>query len=258
MELVELFRIRRAFVRYFGILALLLGIMMVSGGHIGLEVHTDDLDQTAQRALHHMAANLNILTMIAMLIAAGFATFVGPSLYNENDTLDFTWTRPIARTALAARYIAVDVAAVIGAYVVAMLMILAFLRTFSWPIDVEPNAGSAIALSIGVAVMWYALVAAATAGLRSGGGGLAGILWPVSFLLIGLGQHPAFGVISLIARALDVLNPIAYLEGSSSHGGTTELTSLWAIPVPERAAIVWGLAAILCIVAGFVWKRREV
>jgi hypothetical protein len=84
---------------------------------------------------------------------------------------------------------------------------------------------------------------------------VGGILWPVALLSLGLAD--LHNIVGTLARAVDVVNPLAYMNGVtfSSHGAVVQ--SFWHLPVDEGAVIVWGFSIVFCALAIVLWIRRE-
>jgi len=123
---------------------------------------------------------------------------------------------------------------------------------------IDPQFGPFMALGVGVGLMWYALLQMITCTFGPGARSLGGILWPIAFVALGVADVP--GPLGIAARALDVINPLAYMEGFSStsaHTTTLHTNSLWQFPVEERALIVWFFTVLFCAIAIAIWPRKE-
>jgi hypothetical protein len=252
MEYVEFLRVRRSLSWHLGILGLLTLAILVFGHHAAINI--DDGDSTS-RIASGMMVPLMALTPVAMFFAAIYASTAGTSLNREFMVRDLAWTKPIARNALALRYIAVDVAAVALVYVLALLAIVVALARFGVTVVPDAEAFGYIVFGLGVSVMWYALVQVTTCLLPPRGLALAGILWPIALVDIGLCRLS--GTTGTIAHVFAIVNPLAYMSGVAfdAHGATEK--AIWQMPADERALAVWFFSALFCAVAVTLWPRRE-
>lgn len=248
MELAEFFRVRRVLTWYFGLIVLMVTLIVVFSADI-------DFGSPERGNVHQ--AILSGFLAFATIIGAIVASWIGLALNNQNDRLELLWTRPISRVAIALRFIGIDLAALAIAYLI-VLGTAVFMSTYKGiPVVVDPYAPGMLLLSTGVVTMWYAVLLAATAGLGRRGAVVAGLAWPASIFLImsALGTRP--GPLHTIVMAVNVLNPFAYLTALVSTD-TGPMGSLWQVPPLERGIAAWLLAALLCSLAVWIWKRREV
>jgi hypothetical protein len=252
MEYVEFLRVKRSLAWHLGVLGLLTLAAIVFGHHTTITI---DGGGGTSRIASGMSVPLMALAPIAMFFAAIYASSAGTSLNREFMVRDIAWTKPVARNVLALRYVAVDVAAVSLVYVLSVLAVLVALLRFGVTPLVDQDSFSYLVFGLGVSVMWYALVQIATCLLPPRGLALAGILWPIALLDIGLCQigGPTGGV----AHALAIVNPLAYMSGVAfdAHGATDN--SIWQQPADERALAVWFFAVLFCALAVTLWPRRE-
>jgi hypothetical protein len=196
------------------------------------------------------------LAVIAQFFAMIFATSAGLSLNKEGHTLALTWTKPVARPLIALRIVAVDVVAVVAAYVFAWLVILGVVAGCGGSITGAPAVSTVLALSLGVALMWYALIAAITSAMPANTGVVVGFLWPGALILASFNVH-INATIDTIVRLLNIFNPLAYINGSTSASSDGRAASYWQGAPDERALIVWLLACVLVAIAVGLWTRRE-
>lgn len=248
MLLVEVWRVQRG-LGWYVLGVIVLALMAISIGH-NASLTVNDKNELAQ-----LGVAASALIPLPLVTACGFATFVGAALVAQNDVLDLAWTKPIPREVIALRIIAVDLVAVAGAFVFGLGAVFAVGLLVHVTPHLDPAFPSALLLGLGVALMWCALTLALTARLRRGGW-VGGVMWPVSFLCIGLAQIG--GPVGAIGRAINLINPLAYFSGSRvSDSGALSLDSVFGFPVEERALIVWLLAALFCLAATLLWSRRE-
>jgi hypothetical protein len=253
MELVELLRVRASLMWHVGILLLIGLSSALIGNHAEVQLIGPGETTNLQRG---MTVPFEVIAPLAMLFAAIFASSAGTSLNRENATRELSWTKPISRTILALRYIAIDVAAVMLMFaltVAVTLVVLAFLHV---TLLTDAQVGADFVLALGASVMWYALVQVLTFWLGSGGRSVGGILWPVSFVLTGLAHLS--GPAGTIARTIDLVNPLAYISGVTYSSDGSRVNSAFGGPVELKIAAVWLFAAAFCAIAIAVWPRKEV
>jgi hypothetical protein len=192
---------------------------------------------------------------IGMFYAAIFASSAGGSLNREFGLRDIAWTKPLPRAALALRYVLIDVAAVALLFALTMAVVVVLLERIAVTPYVDAAFVTTALLGCGVSVMWYAVVQVLSCRIPPQGLAVGGILWPVALLALGLaGLHNIAGT---IARVLDVVNPLAYMNGVTFNSHTAAVQSLWRLPDAEGALIVWGFSIAFCAVAIVLWIRRE-
>jgi hypothetical protein len=282
MAYVEFLRVRKAFYFFAGIIAAMIGFLLVSlfaahggsdstfrlelGSAIILQKGADGhIHQVPLNGIKDLDIPLAALFGIAAYCAAVFATVISTSLNRERDGLDFPLTRPVSRERMALSYFVVDMAAILAAFSFAfVVMCLVPLATAGLlgRISSNPQAWGVLALGLGMSFMWYGIVQAITAGLRGGGGWIAGGSWAVFGLLLLLPGVTFFGpVFHYAVVALNLVNPIAYFSSLTVNGhdaaahGSSLLSDLG---VGSRAAITWLIGLVACAIAVASWKRIEV
>lgn len=255
MELVEFWRARRALLWYLGLVAAVIVFVMSVSGHATVNVNVDEAPLTTPRLIP-----LSALLVGAMVLCAMLASWLGLALKRENATVDLSWTRPTPRPVLAARFIAIDLAALAIAFVLTTLGAWTLVVNVAHvTVAVDAHAAAVAPLAAGVVVMWYALVLVLSAGLRGHGGAIGGLLWPVSIILLVLAESAHAGIFHDIAVVLNIFNPLAYLSSMMNAGaGRAGITSVWPIDVGVRTLAVWALAAAYAVAAVSIWQRREV
>jgi len=249
MVYVEFLRVRRTLTWHVGILAAITLLILYFGHDTMVNVNGHS------ELVSGMTVPLGQLSVVAMFFATIYASSLGSSLNRENQVRDISWTKPIPRGLLAAQYIVTDVAAIALLFALTMLaVIVAILRLQFVPVF-DATLVPQLALGLGVAVMWYALIQLITFWFPPGARSAGGILWPVAFVAIALAKAP--GPLGIAARALDVINPIAYLDGVISTSTGVHQESLWQWPVEDRALIVWLFAALFCAIVIALWPKKE-
>jgi hypothetical protein len=124
--------------------------------------------------------------------------------------------------------------------------------TFSSPPDgraVNLHFGNTLLKTLaycGLPLCVYAWIAAMSASLKRNRGGVAGLFWPVMFVLAALPQIPV-PAIHTVATALDLFNPAVIYTTSSSVPEPTIWNFAWG----------WAVAAALLAAALFQWRRLQ-
>lgn len=246
MEFVEIWRVRRTLLWHAGIVAVI-ALIVLALPHAGT---------VRVNGSSGLAAPIGVLASIAAFLAAIFASSIGTSLNRESATRDLSWTKPISRTALAVRFVLVDVAGVVVAFLIAIAALAGISAYMGFAPYVDAAAPVQLVLGAGVAVMWYGLLQLLTCAFGSGARALAGILWPIAFAVGALSQLP--GAIGAVMRALDVLNPLHYMSSASIEGGTGRAAVVpQVLPADERALLTWFFGLVFCAIAVCIWPRKE-
>jgi hypothetical protein len=241
MEYVELLRVRRSLIWNAGILAVVVIGILALGGDSTIHVNGGTTRIAAGASLP-----LGVIATIGAFLAAIYASSIGTSLNRESTTRDISWTKPVSRTVLAIRFVAIDLAGVLIAFAVAIILICLALAYLHVSVAADTDAPGQLVLGCGIGAMWYGLLQVLTCGFGSGARAMAGILWPISLVCQGLAELG--GGVGQTMRAIDVLNPIGYLDAIAkpAAGG------------PEMAApLVWFFALAFCALAIVIWPRRE-
>jgi hypothetical protein len=268
MEYVEFLRDRRILRNYaivlFAGFALAIGSLL-AGTHGTIEVHSTGHPGTIDASA--FAAICAFLTFVTAAILA-------PGLSAQGTTLAIAWTRPVERRTVAWRFIAVDLAALVVAYLMLLATCGLFYAVFHTLMTVR-IAGSgatdsldqmlvlrfdgARALGIvvrgfGCAVMWYGLVTLVSARFPQRGAMIAGLSW-VAFLVLATLTAVQFPpLIHLLIVALNYLNPLAYFGNVSTHG--TQQIIPWTGASRTLASWCIGIAALIGTVR--LWSTQEV
>jgi hypothetical protein len=230
-------------------------VVLVLGVGLGVSAQHTVVDVNGAR-LGGIAVPLAALASVAMFLAMIYATSSGLSLNREAQTLALSWTKPLSRPAVALRIIATDVVMIVVAYVFAWLVVLGVVAACNGTLVGASQLPAMLALSLGVSLMWYALIEAVTAALPISAGIVVGLMWPAALILSGLNGsiNPTFDT---VIRVLNVFNPLAYLNSVKHTAATTTETGYWQLPPSEAALIVWGLSVVYIAVAIALWMRRE-
>jgi hypothetical protein len=252
MEYVEILR-ARGVLRNYGIV-LLVGLVLAAaslynhfGGHVGVHV------EGGEPAVSVYSSILGACAVVAFIIA----TCIAPGLSAESSTLAITWTRPVRRSTIAWRFIAIDLATIAMSYAALFVVFLIVLAMFgvlgTFRFD-GADAAATVARGLGCALMWYALVTLVTARLPGRGGMIAGLSWVAFLVLGGLWAAPFPTLIHWLIAALEYLNPMAYFGNIGSSGNQSIIPLSGAV----RTLMTWciGIAALVGTVR--LWSTREV
>jgi ABC-type transport system involved in multi-copper enzyme maturation permease subunit len=252
---VEFLRVRRALIIY-AIVIVALTILNTVSLNIG-HVHVVDSDP-------HIAKLHIPLTIVLTVAAFGsllFGTLLAGSLNRERETLALSWTRPIPRERLALNYMLVDLAGVVVAFFITLLVGAVPLVTTHLisRIYVDSDVLTGVVLMLGVTVMWYGIVQAATSWYRGRAGLAVGLSWAFFILLLVIGHRGNFGpLVEAVTAALNYINPLAYASSYGSvEGYGMDTTSYLGLPENVRLLASWCIGIAACAVAIFAWKRSE-
>ena len=259
MAYVEFLRVRRALIIYAIVIIVNVALLTASlhAGHVWVQSDTSGL-----RGHHDLGkVPLSVVLVAAAFGSLVFGTLISGSLNRERDTLPLSWTRPISRERLGLSCMLVDFAAVVAAFVITLGLGLIPLATTGILARVYPDGHAVVGvvLMLGVTVMWYGLVQAATSWFRGRAGLTVGLSWALFFFLMFLGHQAVFGpIVQGVANALNYLNPLAY---ASSYGristGQVDVTSYLMLPESVRTVATWSIGIVACAIAIFAWKRSE-
>jgi hypothetical protein len=217
---------------------------------ITIETHKDQLDDSAAE----FGAAGVIALIIGMMLAGCFA--------RENDGhLEIALTKPVSRTELSIRIMLVDMAGIVGAWilsVVAAYIIIALFVGFHFRVTVN-DLQLAVAVILG-AIAWYALLCCATASLKRNYGIILGTAWIVGQLIPVLARIPSdapplLGLLRMVATPLSWIDPFTYARVSVAIPSAAQAMRVYpyALEIPVLAAltIAYALFAIL------QWRRVE-
>jgi hypothetical protein len=248
MEYVEMLRARRVLTWYGGIIFTLLALGLIVGF------------KEARPHIQMSGATIHI-EFSAILAGAAFgplilAAFLAVCFDAEYKTVAITWTRPLSRLRIAGRYLMVDAATMIVAWLLTLAAVLICMAVLGLTryLTFGPNVVDVILLAFGCAVMWYGLVVVLTILLPGRGNAIAGASWAYVLIVPGLSQIPFPHALHEVMVGLNYLNPLAYLGNLGSSGSRTLIAGG---PV-EHTVAAWliGIAAIA--VGTRLWATREV
>ncbi len=246
MEYVEILRAKRILTWYTGIL--IVGLIIEAISFYASHSHNSN-NGTADFSM--LAAGAGIAGMI-------IATFVAPGLSAEAaNTTALIWTRPAPRDAIGARFVAVDIAAILIGYVIMIVAMIAGIAIIGGLPALTFDAQStfeSVCLAVGGALMWYAVISVAAARLPGRGPLFAGLAWGVFPILAGLFHAHSFPLwLHDVVYALNFLNPMAWLGGTTPQGNSSILPfSYWGRVFGE-----WAIAIGALIVSVRLWATRE-
>jgi hypothetical protein len=194
----------------------------------------------------------------AAIAALIVATLVGSGLSAEAaNTTALIWTRPAPRDEVAARYVAIDVAAIFAAYVIMIVAIVLGIAVIGGlsAITFDPaRIVRSFLLGFGGALMWYAVISVVASRLPGRGPLIAGLTWGVFPILVGLYHAHNFPIwLHDVIFALNVLNPTAWLGGMTPQGNP----SVIPLTVWQRILGEWVIAIALLATSVRLWSTRE-
>jgi hypothetical protein len=164
---------------------------------------------------------------LGTIVALGWATALGSSLWLERDGhLPIAWTKPDSRLRYASKIIFVDLVAIFGIFVIATLLAQST-AYLSGALRAEAIDGGALlgaARLLLVAIAWYSLMQALTAGLRANAGVILGPAWAVAVSLCVAAFRVKPTLWHDVFVAINSVNPLAYgaTVWFSSNGVATE------------------------------------
>lgn len=253
MEYVAVLRARRTLTWFVGILFGLIAI--------GLALSFKDGPPHIQMSHDaHPAIPFDWIVGAAAFAPLIVTAFLGGGLDAEYKTTAIAWTRPVSRLAIAWRYIAVDLGAMVVAWLAtaaAALIVtvaLGLSKYFVWGTD----GFTFIVLPFGCAVMWYGLIVLVSAMFPGRGSAVAGLSWAYALIVPGLSQIPFPPLIHQVMIGLNYINPLAYL-GTLNFGSRAHSSSgILAGSATDHTIVAWliGLAALA--IGTRIWASREV
>ena len=245
MEYVEILRARRILTWYTGLIVA--GLIIEAISYYAGHGHNE---QSGNQSFHMLAAGAGVAALI-------IATLVAPGLSAEAaNTTALIWTRPAPRDAIAARFIAIDVAAILIGYAVTLVaMIIGVAIVGGLPVlTFDPAAIlRSVCLATGGALMWYAVISVTAARLPGRGPLIAGLAWGVFPVLAGLAHAHNFPVwLHDLIYVLDFLNPMAWLGGTTPQGSSSIIPlSIWGRALGETL-----IAVVLAVASVRLWSTR--
>jgi hypothetical protein len=195
----------------------------------------------------------------AVIAALIVATLVGSGLSAEAaNTTALIWTRPAPRGEVAARYVAVDVAAIFAGYVIMIVAIVLGIAVIGGlpAITFDPaRIVEMLLLAFGGALMWYAVISVVASRLPGRGPLIAGLTWGVFPILAGLFHAHGFPIwLHDVIFALNFLNPTAWFGGMTPQGDA----SIIPLGVWQRVLGEWLIAIALLVASVRLWSTREI
>lgn len=247
MEYVEFLRVRRGLVVFAAAnLCAFVVLTLALHGHGGFHINVN---------LGKEGSSLGDFITAAGVAALFLATFFAGHLAAETPTLPFIWTKPVSRTALAWRYVAVDAGGIVAGVAIGTVTIVALIAGLGELNRILLDAAvlPELALSVGAPLAWYGLcLLAASRFDRDVANNVIALSWPV-FLLVAM-----LPIIQLpppahaVAVFVNQLDPLSYILGSEHHG-----MGLISASTGVRAAAAWVIALVSIVAATRLWTTRE-
>ena len=257
MQYVELLRARRALRWFVGFYAIL--IALATYARLFGQVHTG--------GHHHDVEQVRDVIALCAFMAWIAATCMATGLLHESSTLAFTWTRPLRRTEIAARYFVVDLTTIVVVSLLALGTIYACAGVLGVADLLVFDLRTLVTLVLGIttALMWYALIVLAGSRLPGRAGLVAGLSWAVFMVLGSLAASPLPQPFHGIFVAVNYLNPMVWYGGSHDtvnvavSSGQHVTAHKFPIPLGAGGRVVCTLAfSALALPAGIrLWATRE-
>jgi hypothetical protein len=277
MFYLEFLRVRRVFVWYAAtlvavVLLFIYGTFAANHADIQSQVTTNGTTTTEHLHGLHSIGDMTIpigpVLAVCGVFALIFGSFFASSFNRTSQHAHFTFVRPVSRSRMALEVASVDVAAILGALLFAAALAFVTMSIVAVTIghDLHFDWGdqwlATALLALGCALMWYAVLQAVSAWTaeRRGSGYIFGIAIAVLASAQGLAHATFLGPVFVdIFKAILFIDPLAYFSSVTvdQHGGAT-IDSYFAMPIGERALIVWVLAAVAIVLASIEWKRVEI
>lgn len=186
--------------------------------------------------------------------------FLGAGLDAEFKTTAIAWTRPVSRLAIAWRYVAVDVGAMLVAWLAtAVAVVIGIVALGLSKYFVYGTEGfTFIVLPFGCAVMWYGLIVLISALFPGRGSAVVGASWAYALIIPGLSQIPFPPLIHQVMLGLNYVNPLAYLGNLNFGSNVPSSRGILAGSATDHTIAAWliGLAALA--IGTRIWASREV
>jgi hypothetical protein len=285
MSLVEFLRARRSFYIFGSILtAIVLSISISLGAamrqhaqdtagpaHVTITISGAPGSSHSTPAHHHWHPEsfrdlnfkipLGLLFGIAAYATIILATILGTSLNSENGRGGFAFTKPISRERLALTYFAVDAAAGVAIFALALILCAIALAAFGVldRVFLDSGAIAVAAAGTGAALMWYGLLQALTSWNRLKGGLITGITWATFLIVLPLYEVTQLGpIFHTMLAGINYLNPLAYYTACSLDGQTVAVLSQLGFGTGQVIAFTWTLGIAGLAIATYGWKQVEV
>jgi hypothetical protein len=247
MQYVEILRARRVLTWFCGLLlgAFVLVVISAYSGHAHMHGSVGTI---------HLSELLKGCAFGAMVLA----TCVAPGLNAESGTLAIAWTRPASRSAIAWRYIAVDVVTILVGYAFVVALVLGFLAVYGLLGNLVFDAAVPVALlnAVGCTLMWYGLVTVVAARMDGRAGLIAGVSWGVFLALTLLWIAPLPALLHGLITFLNYFNPFAYFADASSDQASGR--TMVPLTAGYLTLIAWAFVAVTLPATVRLWSTREV
>lgn len=215
--------------------------------------------------MHGANLPVGVLFAIASVIALVAATMLGGVLAKENDGhLELAWTKPVSRERLALASISTDIATIVLAHLMAIVLIVLVCAMFVWP-KFYANSSTPVIVAIALLgpIAWYACLTAFSASLKRGLGMVVGLGWLAAIVVPGVASGTVNSAsdigrtIHTIFQALAYIDPIAYMSfhGDFGRGGIAFHTAGGSLGF--SASMLAVLSIVYIALAVLQWRRVE-
>jgi hypothetical protein len=205
---------------------------------------------------------VTVVLLGASWFACIMATLVAGTLSRDYSHLPYMWTRPVPRVRIALQYIAVDVAAILLAFLILAVVTVATLDAIPrLHIAIDVSAWPTLLRALAVPLMWYGLVEVATSWNGARARAMIGVSWGLFWVLAILDALGFPGILGKLFVVLNVFNPMAYLPQTHAQNVDFQVGVLGLPPLPlsfnEQTVLVYTIFVVSCIIAIYAWKRME-
>jgi len=252
MYYVELLAARHR-LGWFSLAVVLIGLIAVTTVRLAPQISGDS---------SQIAVPVTIVLLGASWFACIMATLVAGTLSRDYSHLPYMWTRPVARVRIALQYIAVDVAAILLAFALLIVVTVATLDAIPrLHVVFDVSAWPTLLRALAVPLMWYGLVEVATSWNGARARAMIGVSWALFWMLALLDAFSLPGILGKLLVVLNIFNPMAYLPQTHAENVDFQVGVLGLPPLPltfnEQTALVYTIFVVSCIVAIYAWKRME-
>jgi hypothetical protein len=211
--------------------------------------------------------------LVNYLLGAAFiglivATVLGAPFARENDGhLEVTLTKPISREMLAIGTLGIDIAGLIGVFVLGIVFEIVVQSLFEGPhISIDAHSWVGLGAGLLAPIAWYAMLTAATASLKRGWGTVLGFAWPVALIVVGLSHiHDSGNVLLMMlqgfGKVLSTIDPAAYMHfgrGATVTDDGVTVSAMRTVADELRQVGMLGLLAVVySTLAVIQWRRVE-
>ncbi|HEY1728822.1 MAG TPA: hypothetical protein VGG22_10645 [Candidatus Baltobacteraceae bacterium] len=202
---------------------------------------------------------IDIVLTFAGFFATIMASMVAATMNRDGTHLPYMWTKPVTRARIALSYIAIDVLAILAAYaVVVVVCVLVLSIPPRNPILFDALTIPMLARTLAVPFMLYGVIEIATSWSPTRLGAAGGLVWPIGFAVLFLGELNLPFPLTPIFYVLNVFNPMAYFPETHFHGHL-DISGSTALPFDftGQTIVAFCIFVVSCAIATYNWKRMQ-